>query len=77
VGAGERHEPRLEGLASLLDAPGTLEGLHSDGLDCGEGVLDPVIELVDEKPQMVLGLASGRHVQDGADHPSQGTPVIP
>src|SRR4051794_36735497 len=76
VGLGDGEEARLEGLAELLDRAGAARRLRGDRLHRRQRVLDPMIELVEEKLTALLGgLALGDVLRDAANHRPDRLPV--
>ena len=51
--AGERHQPAFEAFLGVLHRLGVPEGLVDDGLNGRQGVLDPVIQLMDQQALVV------------------------
>src|SRR5215212_865039 len=75
VGLGDGEQARLEGLAELLDRAGAARRLRRDRLHRRQRVLDPMIELVEEKLAALLGgLALGDVLRDADE--SQRT-IVP
>jgi hypothetical protein len=68
VSLGQGDDAGRERLLGLGQGSGGVEGLAGDGLDRGQRVLDPVIQLVDQQPQVQLGPLALGDVDGGADH---------
>jgi hypothetical protein len=77
VGVRQRDEARLEGAAGFLDGLGAAQRLDGDRLHGREGVLHAVIELVDEKLQVVLCVPPGGDVEDRPDDAAYGARLVP
>ena len=56
VGAGEREQAGLERGLRLVQRCRVAQGLGRDGLHGGQRVLHPVVQLVDQKPLVLLRL---------------------
>ncbi|GJE73397.1 hypothetical protein CHKEEEPN_4962 [Methylorubrum podarium] len=67
VGVGERLDAADEGLVEIVDAGGGARRRADDGLDRGERVLHPVVQLADEEAAALLGEVAVGHVGDDAD----------
>ncbi|ENZ81149.1 hypothetical protein OR37_03010 [Caulobacter vibrioides OR37] len=67
VGFGQGENPAGEGFLGLFQRPLPGKALRGDGLDGRQAVLDPVIQLVDQQPQVQFGALAIGDVDHGAD----------